>query len=211
MPRWSLALLILSTIALGTRGGWAEQPAHARTQLPSATSVEGKTSPASTIANSSSQRDPIQIRLPQRSKLSAAANRNVPKRRATTSTFTVISSLAIVVGIFLLLAWLTRRAAPNSSQALPSDVVQVLGRAPLAARNMMHLVRIGNKLILVSLTNQGAATLTEITDPQEVERLSARCERARPGSISATFRNVLHQFGEERTSASYLGDGEQRA
>jgi flagellar biogenesis protein FliO len=210
MPRWLFALLILSTISFGTLVGRADESMHGRTRLPSATSVDVQNEKSRSEAKPS-LRDPLEIRLPQRSKSPAATERNVAKRRAPSSTLTVVSSLAIVIGIFLLLAWLTRRAAPRAGQSLPSDVVQVLGRAPLAARNMMHLVRIGNKLLLVSLSNQGAATLTEITDPQEVERLSARCERTRPGSISSTFRNVLHQFGEERTRAGFLGDGEQRA
>jgi len=115
-----------------------------------------------------------------------------------------MASLAAVVGLFLLVAWIMRRAAPRATQSLPSDVVQVLGRAPLAARNMMHLVRIGSKLILISLNGQSVATLTEITNPQDVEQLLARCERSRPGSISSTFRHVLHQFAEERTQPGFL-------
>ena len=147
---------------------------------------------------------PLKTRLPSRSKMPTPGGRPMKARRGN-STMTVVSSLAVVVGIFLLVAWVTRRAAPQSAQALPADVVQVLGRAPLAVRNTMHLVRIGNKLLLVSLTAQGASTLTEITDPQQVESLSAQCERSRPGSISATFRNVLHQFAEERAAPGFIG------
>jgi flagellar biogenesis protein FliO len=122
--------------------------------------------------------------------------------------------LGLVLALFLIVVWLARRAAPQSATPLPADAVQVLGRVPLVNRHVMQLVRVGNKLILVALTQQGAATLTEITEPAEVERLCAACERQRPGSITATFRHVLHQFADERAAGGFLGqerDAERRA
>jgi flagellar biogenesis protein FliO len=86
---------------------------------------------------------------------------------------------------------------PKGSRLLPSDVVEVLGRAPLAGRQQMHLVRCGNKLLLVSVTSGGAETLTEITEPEEVDRLAGLCRAAHPQSATATFRHVLQQFGRE--------------
>jgi len=59
---------------------------------------------------------------------------------------------------------------------------------------------------LVSVTPSGAETLTEITDPVEVERLAALCERDRPGSITSTFRNMLVQLGNEKNPSDLLGD-----
>lgn len=131
---------------------------------------------------------------------------------AGTSFTTVVSSLAIVLGLLFGVTWLMRRAGPAGSQMLPSDVVQVLGRAMLSPRQPMQLVRIGDRLVLVANTPSGVQTLTEITDRAEVERLAAACEAARGGSSSATFRQVLTQldstpaiggfFGRESTTAS---------
>ena len=59
----------------------------------------------------------------------------------------------------------------------------------------MHLLRCGNKLLLVSVTPVGAETLTEVTDPIEVDRLAGLCRQAHPQSATATFRQVLNQFG----------------
>ena len=53
--------------------------------------------------------------------------------------------------------------------SLPTDVVSVLGRVPLAARQLAELLRVGNKLVLVSLTPTGAQTLTEVTDPATLQ------------------------------------------
>jgi len=118
-------------------------------------------------------------------------------------TWTIVSSLTIVVGIFLVMVWGTRRHLPQSATPLPDEVVRVLGRAPLAHRQTMQLVRIGNKLVLLCVTPQGAETLAEITDLADVERLTANCDPSCPDSMSAAFRQVLAQVGDHRGSNPY--------
>jgi len=112
-----------------------------------------------------------------------------------------------VLGLFFGVAWLMRRNVPQGGGALPSDVVQVLGRAPLAGKQQMYLVRVGEKLVLVSLGAGGAQTLTEVTDAPEVERLSAACEAVRTGSASASFRQVLTQLGSQPAAGGFFGNG----
>jgi len=113
------------------------------------------------------------------------------------SMVTVVGSLAVVLGIFMITAWGMRRLAPPGQIVLPGEVFEVLGRAPLAGRQQVHLVRCGKKLLLVSVTTDGAETLTEVTDPPEVDRLLGLCEQAKPGSATATFRQVLGQLSKE--------------
>ena len=105
------------------------------------------------------------------------------------------ASLAVVLGLFLAFAWMLRGATPKAAGLLPNEVVEVLGRAPLAGRQQMHLLRCGNKLLLVSVTPAGAETLTEVTDPLEVDRLAGLCQQARPHSATAAFRQIFQQFG----------------
>ncbi len=85
---------------------------------------------------------------------------------------TLLGSLAVVVGLFLLAAWMLRKMMPKSAQPLPREAVEMLGRAPLAGRQQAHLVRVGNKILLVAIGPNSAETLTEITDPVEVDRLA---------------------------------------
>jgi flagellar biosynthetic protein FliO len=124
---------------------------------------------------------------------------------------TVVSGLAIVLGLFFAFVWLARKGAPSAAAALPSEVVQVLGRASLAPRQQMQLVRIGDKLLLVAVTATGAQTLTEITDRAEVERLAAACEAARGSSATASFRQVLSQLETEPAAGGFFGRAEQPA
>jgi flagellar biogenesis protein FliO len=119
------------------------------------------------------------------------------------SAITVAGSLALVLGLFLLVAWAMRRAAPAGSALLPGEVFEVLGRAPMAGRQQVHLLRCGNKLLLCCVTPAGAETLAEITDPLEVDRLAGLCRQTHPGSATAVFRQVFGQLtsGHARAGA----------
>jgi flagellar protein FliO/FliZ len=109
----------------------------------------------------------------------------------------VIGSLAIVLGLFVVLVWCSKRFAPAGAAPLPKEVLELLGRAPLSGRQSMQLVRIGNKLLLVAVSSTGAETLAEITDPLEVEHLAGLCRRGKGESATASFRNVLNQLSGE--------------
>jgi flagellar protein FliO/FliZ len=110
------------------------------------------------------------------------------------SMLTVAASLVLVLGLFLLVAWLLRRATPGTAAVLPKEVFELLGRAPLASRQQVHLVRCGRKLLLLSVSQSGIDTLSEIEDPAEVDRLAGLCLQAHPGSASMAFRQVFQQF-----------------
>ena len=49
--------------------------------------------------------------------------------------------LALVLGLFFLVVWALRRASPNSSATLPGEVLETLGRAPLANRQQVLMLR----------------------------------------------------------------------
>ncbi|MBN2477110.1 MAG: flagellar biosynthetic protein FliO [Pirellulales bacterium] len=111
----------------------------------------------------------------------------------------------MVLGVFFLVAWGMRRATPPGSTLLPGEVFEVLGRAPMASRQQVHLLRCGRKLLLVSVTPAGAETLTEITEPMEVDRLAGLCQQGRSNSATAAFREVFQQFTARRSSPGLFG------
>jgi flagellar protein FliO/FliZ len=121
------------------------------------------------------------------------------------SLYTIFSALAIVIGAFLIFAWLLRRGGGKSKAPLPADVVSVLGRVPLAARQFAELLRVGNKLVLVSITPTGAETITEVTDPAEVDRLVGLCQQYSPHSTTKAFEQVFRQLSRESAPGSFLG------
>ena len=127
------------------------------------------------------------------------------------SMFTTSAALAVVVGLFLLCAALVRRGAKKSNSRLPEEVVSVLGRVPLAARQYAELVRVGNKLVLVSITPTGAEPLTEITDPVEIDRLVGLCRQGTKGSSTAEFDQVFRQLADETAPPGFLGRESSRS
>jgi len=150
--------------------------------------------------------------------LSIGRETSGPKHGSTTSKtapgwstlVTIGSSLAVVLGLFFVFAWFLRRAAPAGAGVLPGEVVEVLGRAPLASRQHVHLLRCGKKLLLVSATQAGIETLTEITEPDEVDRLAGLCKQSQPGSSTALFRQVFQQYGQKETPQTRWGGRTER-
>ncbi|MBN2217893.1 MAG: flagellar biosynthetic protein FliO [Pirellulales bacterium] len=130
-------------------------------------------------------------RLPPRGEPTSTTGR---PGRGLNQLWTTGAALGLVLGLFLVVMWTVRRAAPKATLPLPSDVVETLGRAPLAGRQHVQLLRCGQKLLLVNVTSEDARTLTEITDPVEVDRLAELCRQGRPGSAAAAFRQVFEQF-----------------
>lgn len=117
---------------------------------------------------------------------------------------TVLASLGVVLASFFVFVWATRRSSPQGLAALPTEVVESLGRAPLAGRQQMQLIRLGNRLLLLSVTPQGAETLAEVTDVDEVNRLAGLCQQGSAGSVTNTFRQVLTQFSAEPSASGFV-------
>ncbi len=146
---------------------------------------------------------PLRLAPPSARSPSSSAPKKQAEQQSVTpqgfpSAVTVIGSLAVVLGVFFLVAWGLRRASPRAAGILPGEVFETLGRAPMDGRQQVHLLRCGNKLLLVSVTPAGAETLTEITDPMEVDRLAGLCQQANPNSSTAAFRQVFGQFAPRR-------------
>ena len=117
---------------------------------------------------------------------------------------TIGSSLAIVLGLLFTFVWFVRRSSPAG---LPKEVFELLGRVSLAGLQQIHLVRCGKKLLLISATSTAVETLTEITDPVEVDRLVGICRQSSTGSIGGSFRQVFQQLGREQLGSYTFVDG----
>ena len=140
--------------------------------------------------------EPIRLNPPSRTDRGNAASADLPKT-GWKSVTTVGGSLAVVLGLFFVVTWVMRRTAPGTPGLLPSEVVEVLGRAALAGRQQVHLIRLGGKLVLVSVSPTGIETLSEVTEADEVQRLVGLCRHNHPSSATAVFRRVFEQFGGE--------------
>lgn len=148
--------------------------------------------PATTTRQTSLATLPIQQPSRTRQSDSSDPADRSPSSAAQAMT-TILSALAIVLGAFFLVVWLTRSTNRRRWSPLPSEAVQLLGRTPLAGRQWMQLIRVGNKLVMVSVNGNQVDTITEITDPEEVEQLVSLCHKNQSSQFRQTFQQVLDQ------------------
>jgi len=115
---------------------------------------------------------------------------------------TVVSSLAIVLGLFGGLVWVFRRSGGTANSAISKDALQVIGRAPLAPRQNMVLVRCGQRILVLAVGGSNTCTLAEITHPDEVAELLAQCS----GTGKQHFQQTLQSLGKEKPTTNRFVD-----
>jgi flagellar biogenesis protein FliO len=193
-----------------------QSSAYSRPAQPRYSSVQPRESPYSVQQAVAAQPlpnldAPAPLKLAPRN---AAAKRELGRPAAPSPSGaigTVVGGLAIVLGLFIVLAWCSKRFAPAGAAALPKEAIELLGRTPLTTSQQMQLVRVGNKLLVVAVSTTGAETLTEITDPTEVERLATLCRRGQPASASTSFSQVLGQIASEPARGGFAGETRPRS
>ena len=113
--------------------------------------------------------------------------------------FTVISSLAIVLGLFCGFVWVSRKTGGAKGGALSSDLFTVLGTSQIDPRNQTALLKCGNRVLLVAITQGGITTLTEFTDPSEVNELVAAVN----GKSNQAFANTLRELNDSAAAGDF--------
>jgi flagellar biogenesis protein FliO len=124
---------------------------------------------------------------------------------AITPLISVLGSLLIVIAIFFILVLFLKKVSPKGNRLLPQEAFEDLGRAMLTQKLQLHLLRLGNRLILVSITPDGVSPVTEITDPDEVVPLLGMCRQLDKNSSSELFRKTLNSFASEKAEGGYFG------
>jgi flagellar protein FliO/FliZ len=132
------------------------------------------------------------------------------KNSTSQSVVTVLGSLGVVLGLFFVTMWLFRGGASKAGQILPVEVVEPLGRTAVAKGQQLQLIRFGRKLVLVSHSSAaGIETISEITDPVEVDRIAGLCQGKSPLSSTRAFQSVLDGFSGRDISVRH-GDENRR-
>jgi len=117
-----------------------------------------------------------------------------------TQILSVGSTLLIVIAIFFILAIFLRKVSPQSSRPLPKEAFECLGRYCLTQKHQVQLLRLGNRIILVSVMPDSVNTLAEITDPDEAVTLLGLCRRLDTNSATEMFRKTVAGMSEEEFS-----------
>jgi len=110
------------------------------------------------------------------------------------------STLLIVIAAFFILALFLRKVTPQSARALPKEAFECLGRYYLTQKHQLQLLRMGNRILLVSVMPDGVSTLAEITDPDEAVSLLGLCRRLDTNSATEMFRKTVAGMSEDELS-----------
>lgn len=105
-------------------------------------------------------------------------------------------SLAIVLGLIVVCAWVYRRLSGQASVPAATSVVRVLGRTALAPKQQILLIQVGRRVIVVGESNGQFAPLSEITDEDEIASLQGE---DRPPEQRGLFGRLLRREHDELT------------
>ncbi|MEX2288127.1 MAG: flagellar biosynthetic protein FliO [Planctomycetaceae bacterium] len=125
------------------------------------------------------------------------------KASSAGSVWTTIGSLAVVVFLILIIARSWKKHGSRIGGQIPSEAVELLGKKHIDARQSLHLVRLGSRILLLGSSTGGLRTLAEITDPVDVDFLAGVCRQTMAdGAVSQTFRALFNRRSSPDQSPS---------
>ena len=71
----------------------------------------------------------------------------------------LVFGLVVVVGLVLALRWFVKRANRDRTSPVPTGSLEVVATTPLAQNRAVHLIRVGDELVLVGSAEQGVTQL----------------------------------------------------
>ncbi|MBS0203016.1 MAG: flagellar biosynthetic protein FliO [Planctomycetes bacterium] len=145
----------------------------------------------------------VGIRLPPRSRGHESGIISSRKSSSSGSLWTTTLSLAAIVGSVTLVGyWL--KPYLGLPRTLPIEAMELLGRRMIEQKVAIHLVRCGERVLVLGVSPDGARTLAEITDPGEVQRMVDACQQPRDAK-SFTVRGTTNPDQELSAEAPRRG------
>lgn len=110
--------------------------------------------------------------------------------------WTTLLSLSAIVGTLGVIGYFAKPYL-GTPRGLPIEALELLGRRAIEQKVAIHFMRCGSRVLVVGVSPEGARTLSEITDPVEVQRLVDACHTP-PDSKSLS--SLLPAFGSSRNA-----------
>jgi len=126
------------------------------------------------------------------------------------SSWTVWALLVVIVGAAAGLSLWTRRGGVGGHWKLPTTVFQVLGKSPVGPNQSVTLLRLGERVLLVSSSGPTMQTLAVVTDPVEVATITSECLSKRSVQLSELSRPSARKVQTESPAVAGSIGGQDR-
>ncbi len=114
--------------------------------------------------------------------------------------------LAVIWGAVALMRWYVRRAQGGGSGR--GQVLEVIETHALGPNRTLHLVRLGDRAVLVGATPERITSLLTVDDAEEVRRLSERPEPESPRGFAASLGAVASMASAARAPRAERTSGD---
>lgn len=105
--------------------------------------------------------------------------------------FNTMTALGIVIALILAVRLLIAKAYGQGAATSSGAIINVLSRMTIAPRSHVLLLKVGDRVLVVSESASGMRTLCEITDEVEVARLVGATSAGKASSVSQGFSQLL--------------------
>ena len=109
------------------------------------------------------------------------------------SLFKAFTSLLVVLGLIVVFAYIFKRFALGSNRPGNSGAIEIIARTVVNPKQSLCLVKLGERLLLVGLSPNHIAALTNLDDPEEIVRIMGIVEQDSVHSVSNTFSRLFHR------------------
>jgi len=148
----------------------------------------------------------------------AASTSKTPEQQPGMISSTILP-LALVIAVIIGLAALARAfmrskgglvASLGAGGRAPSGVLEVLGRYPVGRGSTLVLLKLDRRVLLVAQSKAGKlggaafATLSEITDPEDVASVLLKTRDESSESISSRFTALLGAFERQQPAVEHI-------
>ena len=179
LARVTILLIAMLWVPSISRGQTA-QITNGDDQRPNATIIRPRSSVSGQTSTTEEATSSIKIQtssefptLSPRTKETSEDKGARQKSGITSSAITVASSLLIVLGLFAVLVWFSRKINTKSHgrNSAMGSLIEPLGSHVFDPKTQMHVIRFSNRILLVSQTNGVLQKLCEIDEPAEVQTI----------------------------------------
>lgn len=116
--------------------------------------------------------------------------------------------LAVIVVFIYAAVWLIRKYVPSARRMFGGGPLKVVSRVTVGTRQHILLVRVGSRFVVVGATATTMTPLTEITEAEEVRRLTGELAEQGGGKPSDSFKTAMRRADEEMSASAPETPGE---